>query len=248
MKAWNRLLLGLVAVGGLGLAVASCPAQDQAKTDKKGTNTQEPGKGAKASAKSRAMADLELASELIRFGRREKNGESLLLAAQILHKTATRPLNVGHETSGQAGGQGQTAKAGKKMGDNPKELVAEARRMSSSPACEALAMATDKMLQEATRGAANGPASDYFTVQPLQTVRWNPISFRAGERAEVYVNTGSYSNMVLEVTDENGNLVAQDNVPANYYRCVWTPRWTGSFRIRLVNRDNITFNCRLVTN
>jgi hypothetical protein len=244
MSLRNQAVLGLAAVVVLGFAGTSTMAQDDAKPDKKGTNVQEAAKDAKESAKTKAMQDLELANQLIRYGRQEKNAESLLLAAQILHKTHTSPLNVQHAVTGKS----DPAQKAQKMDNSPTALVAQAKRLSSSSQVEALAMATEKLLQEGTRGAAGGPRVDAFSVGPLQSVTWNPITFRAGERAEVFISTGLFSVMILEITDENGNLVVRDNIPANFYRCVWYPRWTGTYRIRLINNDNMFFNCGMATN
>ena len=82
----------------------------------------------------------------------------------------------------------------------------------------------------------------------LDTVNWNPIRFFGNERAEVYIDNGIAGRMILQVFDENGNLVAQDNVPGPFFRCVWYPRWTGPFRIRLINNDTIAFTCGMATN
>lgn len=244
MKACIRAFVGLVAVGGVWLGMLSVvPADD--KTDKKGTNIQEATKDTKEAASSKAMASIELANSLIRWGREEKNAEALLLAAQIIHKTPTDKLKAERTVTG--GKAEKTAKAAK-MSNTPKALIAEARKLSSAPQVEALAQATGKMLEETTRGAAPGPKVDSFYIGAFQTINWNPITFYANERAEVYISVGAQSRMVLEVFDENGNVVARDSVPGNYYRCVWNPRWTGPFRVRLTSNDSFGFNCGLATN
>ncbi len=245
MKARSKVVLGLVAIAALGFAVASTVTAGDTKSDKKGSNVQEMSKGAKMSATTRAIQDLALASQLIRYGRQEKNGESLLLAAQILHKTSTKPLKVAHKATGKEGDK--PAKM-VKANNSPKALLAEAKKISSGPQLAALAMATEKLLEEDVRGAVGGPKVDNFTIGAFQTINWNPINFRAEERAEVFISTGVNSRMILEIIDENNNVVVRDNVPGNYYHCVWSPRWTGPFRLRLVSNDNLAFNCRLATN
>jgi len=245
MSVRTNAVLGLAALAGLGLALLSPVAAGDGKTDKKGSNTQETPKGTKLSAKSKALRNLEFADEMIRYGRQEKCAECLLMAAQILHKTPSEPLKSERTVTG--GKEGTTAKAAK-TNNTPKGLVAEAKKMSSTPQTEALAMATEKGLQEDIRGAVGGPRVDNFTIGAFQIINWNPIDFRAGEQAEVYINTGVFSVMTLEIRDENGVLIARDNIAANFYRCVWTPKWTGSFRIRLINNDNLAFNCILRTN
>ncbi len=208
------------------------------------TERRAPPKDAKDSARSKALQDLELAYELIRYGRQEKSPESLLMAAQILHKTPTDPLGVESKTEGASKGTATPAK----MDNSPKALLAEAKKMASGSQLDGMAMATEKMLEESTRGATSGPRVDSFTIGAFQVVNWNPINFQANQKAEVYIHVGVNSRMVLEVTDEFGNVVARDNVPGSYYRCVWYPNWTGPFRIRLTSSDSIPLRCGMATN
>jgi len=239
----NKVVLGLATVACLGFAVMTNVTADDTKPDKK-VNVQDAPKDAKATMKSKAIQDLELAHQLIRYGRQEKNAESLLLAAQILHKTPTKAMKIKSTT----GNVDETTSRPLKVNNSPKALVAEAKKLSSDPQVEALAMATEKLLEESTRAPIGPVRVAGFTIFSNQTWTSEPVTFRGAERGEVYINTGIFSNMALEIIDELGNVVVRDNVPGNYYRCVWYPRWTGSFRFRLINYDSIGFNCRLATN
>jgi hypothetical protein len=249
MRARSKAVLGLVAIAGLGLAMMSPLAAEEAKTDKTGKNVQQTPKDAKPSAKCQAIDTLGMADQMIQYGRQQKCAECLLMAAQIMHRTGGEPLKAGRTvTGGQATQGGETGTKTAKQGNSPKSLVAEAKKMSSSPQVDQLAMATEKMLQETVRGSVTGPRFDNFSIGPFQTVNWNPVTFAANERAEVYISTGVFSRMILEVIDENGNVVARDTVAGNYYRCVWYPRWAGPFRFRLTSNDNLYFNGSLRTN
>jgi hypothetical protein len=243
MRARKDAVLGFLAIAGLGLAAMNFTAAGEAQ--KKGPNVEATAKAAKDAANTKALQALELANQLIRYGRQEKNPESLLLAAQILHKTGTRPLKVEHTVTGKAA---ENATKAREVDNNPKALLAEAKKLSSRPEVDALVMATENLLKEKTRGAVGGPRVDRFTIGSYQTINWNPITFAAGQRAEVFISTGAQSVMVLEIIDENGIVVARDNVPGNYYRCVWIPRWTGPFRIRLSSADSRSFTCGMATN
>jgi hypothetical protein len=240
----KRICMFATAVTLCGLCTG-LTVSGQEKTDKKGPNVQDAPKGVKESDKTKALENLELANRLIQYGRAHKNAESLLVAAQILHDTPTEKLTVGHKVTGE---KNEKVAPPVKMINSPKALVAEAKKLSSSPAIEALAMATLKVLEENPRGALGGPRTDAFTIQPLQTINWNPITFVGGQPGVVHIANGQFGAMILEVRDEFGNLVARDNVPGTFFRCSWTPAFTGPFTIRLINIDTISFRCAMATN
>jgi hypothetical protein len=230
----------------LTICLVACFSAAVAGQDKKSPNVQDPPKGAKESPKTKAVQDLELAARLIQYGRSEKNAEALLVAAQILHKTPTEKLAVGSAVENSDKMAKPAAAAA--VDDSPKALVAEAKKMSSSTQVAALATATAKMLEESTRGALGGPKIDAFTIRPGDTINWNPITFVGGQKAVVFIDNRVFGSMVLEVRDENGNVVARDNLPGTYFRVEFVPAWTGPFRIRLINIDTISFNCGMATN
>jgi hypothetical protein len=243
MSARSKVGMALAAALGLGFAVFSTSwAGHQQQPAKQGPNKmEEPPKDAKDSDTTKSVQHLELANQLIAFGRQEKHAESLLVAAQILHKNPSQALTSGYTASG-----GPPDK--KSEGNNAKALVAEARKISSSPHCEAMATATEKMLQESTRGVVGGPKKDVFTIRPGETITWKPISFRGNEKAVVDIEIFVPGAMTLEIIDQNNNIVARDNVRGHYYNCVWYPAWTGPFTFRLTNHDRMSFNCDLLTN
>jgi hypothetical protein len=231
---------------GLGLTVyATALSQRGEAQEKKGSNIQDPPKDVKDADTTKGLQDLELAWRLIQYGRNHKHPESLLIAAQILHRIPTQTLKVGHQATAEK--EAKTA-AAPTVDNSPKALVAEAKKLSASPAVKNLAIATQATIDEESRGALGGPKVDSFVIQPFQTITWNPITFVGGQRAVIHINNGVFGNMVLEAIDEFGNVVARDNVPGSYFRVEWFPRWTGSFRLRLRNLDSIAFSCGLGTN
>jgi len=231
----------LVGVGILGFTVlpATIVGGEKGK-DKKGPNIQDPPKDAKLSESTKALQDLELAARLIQYGRKNKNGNSLLLAAQILHKTNTMPLKVPHTSEG-----GTESVKTPKVDNSPKALITEAKKLG---AVEGMITATQKIIDEDTRGAVGGPRVDGFTIRAGETINWDPIQFAGGQKAVVHVDNGIYGRMILEVRDQFGNVVVRDNVPGSFYRVEWYPAFTGSYRIRLVNVDTISFICGMATN
>jgi hypothetical protein len=236
----------------LGLAVSLvvtglAAAQDKIDAGKKVTDkkTNDGDKKAKPSPNARTIQDLELANQLIRYGRQEKNAEALLLAAQILHRTPTSEFKAEVTFSGKGA---ENPRKAMKVDNSPRALVAEAKKLASTPHIEALATATQKILDEKSRDPAAGLMTDAFTIRPMQAISWNSVAFKANEKAEVCVSTGIPSSMILEVTDENGHLVTRDSVPGTFYRCTWTPRSAGNFRIRLISDDNLPLDCKMYVN
>lgn len=236
-----RVLLAAVLACGIGVGLYGLGGDSAGAQDKKGPNTQEAPKGIKESAKTKAVDDMALAAQLIQYGRREKNAESLLMAAQILHKTSTQKLDAKRKVEGEMKGEAPAS-----ADDSPKALVAEAKKMSTSAAVKALAAATQQIIDESSRGPAGGARFDNFTIQPGQRVVWDPITFIGLEPATVHINNRVFGNMILEVFDQFGNRVAVDSTPGTFFRVNWTPAFTGTFTIRLTNRDTIGFNCSLV--
>ncbi len=236
----SRIRLLAVAVVLCGLAAAST-ARAQ---DKNGPNLDKSPKAAKVSDKTKALQDLELASRLINYGRANKHAESLLVAAQIIHNTPTAPIKATPTIKGEKG----NAAAPAKVDNSPKALVAEANKLSNTPAVKTLAAATMQALEEQPRGRLGGPGVDTFTIYPGQTISW-PTTFIGGQNAVVDIDMrGVFGVMTLAVYDQNGNLVARDTVPGTYYNVRWQPLWTGRFTIRLTNRDSVAFRCVMRTN
>ena len=128
MKSHGKVVFTLFAVVGLSIALfASGVASEPQDVKQQGTNVQAPPKDAQDNAKSKALHDLELAGRLISYGRQEKNAESLLLAAQILHKTPTEMMKSGFTIEGSKGDPVKTPLWTK----GASELVAEAKKMGS---------------------------------------------------------------------------------------------------------------------
>jgi hypothetical protein len=96
-------------------------------------------------------------------------------------------------------------------------------------------------------GAVGGPKWDNFTV-PARTSITYSTNFYAGEMAIVGVAGDGYTDLELYVYDEFGNLIACGT--DSYDGCVvsWTPKWTGKFTIKVVNRGFTYNGFRLRTN
>ena len=73
-------------------------------------------------------------------------------------------------------------------------------------------------------------------------------SFYAGEPARVGVHGDGDTDLDLYIYDEAGNLVAVDDDSTDICYVEWTPRWTGRFTIRIVNRGDVYNDFEIGTN
>ena len=76
------------------------------------------------------------------------------------------------------------------------------------------------------------------------------IVFRGGEKAEVIVRGDHDTVLRVEVYDENDNLIGSDTDGDSTGIALVTfhPRWTGVFKIRVVNTGGVYNDYTIVTN
>ena len=96
-------------------------------------------------------------------------------------------------------------------------------------------------------GAVGGPKWDNFTVPARTNVTYN-ANFYAGELAIVGIVGDHYTSLDLYVYDEHGNLIACGADTVDGCAVSWTPKWTGKFTIKVVNRGYTYNSFRLRTN
>ena len=65
------------------------------------------------------------------------------------------------------------------------------------------------------------------------------ITLRAGETTRVRVSGDGDTDLDLYVYDENGNLIASDTDYTDECFVSVTPRWTGVFYVKIVNRGSV---------
>jgi hypothetical protein len=63
--------------------------------------------------------------------------------------------------------------------------------------------------------------------------------FYADETAYIYVDGDGDTDLDLYVYDENGNLIDSDTDPGDTCLCRFTPKWTGSFTIKVKNLGRV---------
>ena len=91
-----------------------------------------------------------------------------------------------------------------------------------------------------------GPSIDlYDKVLAGYTDTWT-YTFRANSEACVTVEGDGDTDLDLYIYDENNNLITKDDDNIDYCICTWTPKWTGTFKIKIVNRGNVYNRYRLM--
>jgi hypothetical protein len=74
------------------------------------------------------------------------------------------------------------------------------------------------------------------------------VSFYGGQTARVVVSGDGDTDLDLYVYDVFGNLIASDDDELDDCVVSWTPRWTGNFTIKVVNRGIVYNDFVLATN
>jgi hypothetical protein len=63
--------------------------------------------------------------------------------------------------------------------------------------------------------------------------------FVGGFVAGAYLSGDSDSDLDLYIYDSNGNMICRSETYGDDEYCVWTPSWTGMFKIVVKNRGNV---------
>lgn len=99
----------------------------------------------------------------------------------------------------------------------------------------------------ANAGSTRGETFTKETVKAYDTDRY-VLTFRGDEKAVVAVNGDGDTDLDLYIYDENGNLIASDTDSTDSCVATWTPKWTGKFTIKVVNRGSVYNRYEIATN
>ncbi|MDR2774434.1 MAG: hypothetical protein LBC19_06770 [Tannerella sp.] len=98
-----------------------------------------------------------------------------------------------------------------------------------------------------TRGAVGGTKHASSHVSAGSTDEY-VIRFRSGELAAVYVSGDGDTDLDLYVYDSYGNLIVSDTDYSDECVCLWIPKTTESYKIRIKNRGDVYNAYTIVTN
>lgn len=215
----NKLAASLVM---LGAVTAFAQPADSRGGDNKGDN--KPATGA-----AQTVETVRTANELVRYGDAAKDPLALITAARMLKGAGLQ------QAKEERVGPASTEKKDKAVATEVDAVLARAKALSAGrPDLIALA---DDVAKSGARGAVDGPARHIDVVGGRQTDQYR-VTFRGGEPARVLVSGDGDSDLDLYVLDENGNQICKDDDATDDMVCGWTPKWTGQFMLRVVNRGS----------
>lgn len=200
-----------------------------------------------AAVASPEVSAIRVAMDLAKLGYETESPLALIEAANILASTPTQTFEA--EVEQGAENANETEKA-EKAQLTPAQLIADARNLTEDANLLALADNVTAILNaqaEGTRGAMGGPKYAYGKVYG-HSYTYYDAKFWANEIAEVAVSGDGDTDLDLYVYDENGNLIASDTDYTDDCYVRFCPRWTGRFRIKIVNRGSVYNNYAIVTN
>jgi hypothetical protein len=221
-KPLNTLTAAAALAACLGLAASGAWAAEGAK---KGSNAAK-GKPAATSPAAQAVENTRTAYALARWGDAQKDPVALVTAARML-----RDIGSSDSTAKPSQAAGSKASGGNPM--TVEAILARARTMAAGRA-DVVAM-VDDVEKSGARGRVGGPGSTRTVVNTRATDVFT-IAFRGGEPAAVMISGDGDSDLDLYVRDEAGNMICYSESNGDDEWCRWTPRWTGNFTIRVVNR------------
>ncbi len=186
----------------------------------------------------------KLAGQLVRYGYQTKSSLPLIQALQII-----KNLNVTDATDGRSKEQNGTEVAtGLTKSDlvsfDESKLIADATRFADG---NKTLLALIKDAEKTTRGRVGGPMRTNDRVLGGYTDTWK-IQFRGGETAYVCVIGDGDTDLDLFVYDANGNFITSDTDSSDYCVVSFTPRWTGTFYIKIKNLGRVYNNYTIITN
>ena len=245
MASLAKLSLGkLFAIASLavGLSISSpllagSVSDGTAPPPQKGVNI---AGGPKAPAADEPIARLQMASDLLAFGRNTKDPLALIVAARIMKalggtEADLKPEGRAATVSAQKSGQPVSADS----------ILVEARDLAKGEKIANLLI--DETAAMGTTAGAGQPKTHQDTVQPAATDVYS-IVFSGGQLAEAGIAGDGDSDLDLLVYDENDHLVCRSTGSSDREYCRWWPRWTGPFRIEIQNLGTVSNLYRVATN
>lgn len=215
MYASKFVVVLAVGLSALSMAVAA---------PTKGKNQ---GPAGKVTESAQAVQTVRTAEALARYGDAAKDPLALITAAKILKEAGTSESTAQRVT-------GKDGEAKNKPDAYSVEAVLQRARALAAGRQDLIAIADD-VAKTSSRGAIGGPGFKRTVVASNGTHTYR-VNFRGGEVARVLVSGDGDSDLDLYIYDENNNLICKDDDATDDMICQWTPRWTGSFQIRVRNR------------
>lgn len=186
---------------------------------------------------------LDTSARLVEYGRKNKEPTALILAAQMRQKVALTEVDRKPQSEG---GAADTAQKGAAPEQTVDSILDEARKMAAGD--KVIAQMADDVKASASKGRVGGPGVNKSSIRAGAIDWYRGVQFAGGRYAEVAAVGDGDTDLDLYVYDGNGNLICSDTDLSDRTYCGWTPRWTGPFTIKIVNRGGVFNRYTFVTN
>jgi len=259
MKHSKMMLVVLVVINGWLVTSLGAQTQQTQQTDTKGTNVSTD-KGKEGGAAT-GVSVLNEAAQLVRYARENESPIAMLTAVQMIERVRYQENSdrIGAKKTDVSTQSGDQAKSDQAKSDqkeqNPavtfdtQKLLAEAKGWAKgNPQLVALIDAeAAKHTTIGTLGATTGPIVHHDQVYARHYDDF-AVNFYAGELARVAVVGDGDTDLDLYIYDANGNLIVADTDYSDRCLVQFVPRWTGTFRVRVVNNGYVSNRYVLMTN
>jgi hypothetical protein len=215
----------------------SAPDGAPAPPAQKGVNI---GSGPKAPATDEPVEQLQMASDLLTFGRKTRDPVALIVAARVMKALG------GAEADRKPEGR-TAADAAQKSGQpvSADTVLAEARDLAKGD--KIVSLLVEETAAAAPVTSEGQPRIHQDTVQPGGSDVYSVV-FTGGQLAEAGIAGDGDSDLDLLVYDDNDHLVCRSAGTSDREYCRWWPRWSGAFRIEVQNLGTVANLYRLATN
>lgn len=252
MKRLMMMLVGLIVFSGWLGTSSVARAQD---SDNKGTNASAD-KG-KEGGNATGVSVLNQAGQLVRYARENESPLAMLTAVQMIERVKYQEKSdrLGAKKSDVSTQSGKDeAKTDQKEQNtevtfDTQKLLAEAKGWAkgNSQVAALIDAEAAKHPSTGTLGATTGPIVHHDHVYARHYDDF-AVTFYAGELARVAVIGNGSTDLDLYIYDANGNMITADTDYSDQCLVQFVPRWTGTFRIRVVNNGYVGNNYVLMTN
>lgn len=250
----EMIVLTSVIAASVWLGFTAIGAEEAPKGAGKWPNVS-PQKGKQGTAAGVSL--LHQAGELVRYARENESPEAMLTAVQMIRRVRIQEdaSRVGSKKS-EPQDKGEAKKEGKKgtalaPSLDASKLLEEAGNWAKGDEHLTALLKAEKAKQtpsgSATLGAVGGPKINSDRVLG-RSVDSYFVSFRGGEVARIAVIGDGDTDLDLFVYDENGEEIVKDIDLTDRCLVQWTPKWTGKYRVRILNNGSVYNNYLLMTN
>jgi hypothetical protein len=231
MVGMKKIFVAGVAVSALFIGSSVYAATSAAPAEKK--------------TQSEAMsgaAKLETAYKLAAYGREKSDPQALILAAKMMNEVGAQKADIkGEIKGGQADAKAKTAKPE----TTAASLLDEAEGLARGDAGVTSQIA--EVRASAQKGFVGGPRRTVIRLPARSAWTWSGAAV-SGEQAIAIAQGDGDTDVDMKVFDGSGNLVCEDVLTDYTPACQWTPAWTGTFSVQLINNGNVYTDTVFVTN